>query len=384
VRQYAGRPHHQHGVGEGRELVLPRDQAVARGEGQLHRVREADHHDERRHHVQEHVEIETGPAEPAERQQDRDDRRKRRNHHERDLAEEDDRDDAAGQDAEDIVGQPIALDRVADLELHYGHTGKLGVEPAAGEIIGHDLAHLADHLAEIVRGNHLRLQRQHDQRQRAVLGQQLAANDLVGFDGFDELVIGVALRQFGREQRGRQLAGLRRLARRKQRHQAAHAIDQLQVGDHVANLFEVFAGHQRLALDHDQHVEFGRREALGDGLVLLVVLRVGAEQLAQRVVDLDALDAEQRRHEQHDEDDHGYDRRLDRNQPHPLEPEGDALARRRRLLDGFDVDVTFGVLVEHTLSSSHVGLQLGFMQFGGAKSALPALSRSALAIEITR
>jgi len=38
--------------------------------------------------------------------------------------------------------------------------------------------------------------------------------------------------------------------------------------------------------------------------------------------------------------------------------------------------VTFGVLVEHTLSSSHVGLfvQLGFMQFGGANAALPAPS----------
>ena len=59
-----------------------------------------------------------------------------------------------------------------------------------------------------------------------------------------------------------------------------------------------------------------------------------------------------------------------------LETEGDALARRRRLLDGFDVDATFGILVEHTLSSSHVGLfvQLGFMQIGGANAALPALS----------
>ena len=170
------------------------------------------------------------------------------------------------------------------------------------------------------------------------------------------------MRQFRREQRGRQLAGLRRLARRKQRDQTAHALDQLQVGDHVADLFEVLAGQQRLALDHDQHVEFGRREALGHGLVLLVVLGIGAEQLAQRVVDLDPLDAEERSHDQHGENDHRQDRRLDRDQAHALQPEGDALARRRRLLDGFDVDATFGVLVEHTLSSSHVGLfvQLGF------------------------
>jgi hypothetical protein len=88
---------------------------------------------------------------------------------------------------------------------------------------------------------------------------------------------------------------------------------------------------------------------------LLVVLGIGPEQLTQRVVDLDPLDAEQRSHDQDGENDHRQDRRLDRDQPHALEPEGDALARRR-LLDGLDVDVTFGVLVEHTLSSSHVGL----------------------------
>ena len=150
VGEHASRSHHQHGIPEGGELVLARDQAVARRERELHRVREADHHDERRHHVQEHVEIETGPAEATERKQDRDDRREGRNHHERYLAEEDDRDDAAGQNAEDIVGQPVALDRVADLELHDGNARELRVQPAAGEILGHDLAHFADHLAEIV------------------------------------------------------------------------------------------------------------------------------------------------------------------------------------------------------------------------------------------
>ena len=137
-------PDHQHGVPERGVFVLARDQPVARREGQLHRVREADHHDQRRHHVQEHVEVEIGPAEAAEREQDRDHRRERGDHHERYLAEEDDRDDAAGQNAEDVVGQPVALDRVADFELHDRHAGQLGVEPAAGEIVGHQLADFAD------------------------------------------------------------------------------------------------------------------------------------------------------------------------------------------------------------------------------------------------
>ena len=135
-------------------------------------------------------------------------------------------------------------------------------------------------------------------------------------------------------------------------------------------------------LDHDQHVEFGGRKPLGHGLILLVVLGIGAEQLAQRV-DLDPLDAEQRGHDQHGQDDHGHDRRLDRDQAHTLQPEGDALARRR-LLDGCDVDATFGVLIEHTLSSSHVGLfvQLGLMRW--RECGFDGPIRSALALEITR
>ena len=56
------------------------------------RVGEADHHDQRRHHVQEHVEAEIEPAERAEREQDGDERRRRRDDHERDAAEEQDGD----------------------------------------------------------------------------------------------------------------------------------------------------------------------------------------------------------------------------------------------------------------------------------------------------
>jgi hypothetical protein len=149
-------------------------------------------------------------------------------------------------------------------------------------------------VASLGAGDDIGLERQHDQRQRAVLGQQLAANDLVGFDGLDELVVVGALRQFRREQRRRQLAGRRRLARREQRNQAARAVDELQIGDEIAQFLEIFALEQRLALDHDQHVEFDRREALGFRFVLAVFPGIGAEQLAERVVDLDAIDAEQR------------------------------------------------------------------------------------------
>ena len=174
--------------------------------------------------------------------------------------------------------------------------------PLPLEVVLHQLADVADGLAELVARDHVRLERQHDQRQRAVFGQQLAADDLVAFDGLDELVVVGALGQFGREQRRRQLARRRRLPRREQRDQAAGAVDELQVGDEIAQLLEIVARQQRLALDHDQDVEFGRREALRLRLVLLVFLGVGAEQLAERIVDLDAVDAEDRADDQDDQD----------------------------------------------------------------------------------
>ena len=88
------------------------------------------------------------------------------------------------------------------------------------------------------------------------------------------------------------LAGFRRLAGREQRNQPAHAVDQLKVGDEIAELLDRLPRHQVLALDHHQDVEFAGGEALGHLFVLPKLLGVGAKQLAQRVVDLDALDAE--------------------------------------------------------------------------------------------
>jgi len=86
-------------------------------------------------------------------------------------------------------------------------------QAAARQIVVHHLADFTDHLAEAVVAHHLRVERQHDQRQRAVIRQQLAANDLVGLHRLDELVVVRALRQIVREQRRRQLAGFGRLPR---------------------------------------------------------------------------------------------------------------------------------------------------------------------------
>ena len=64
------------------------------------------------------------PSVPSD-QQDRDQRRRRRDDHERDAAEEQDGDQAAGDEADGVVDEPVALDGVADLELHDRHAGKL-------------------------------------------------------------------------------------------------------------------------------------------------------------------------------------------------------------------------------------------------------------------
>ena len=60
-----------------------------------------------------------------------------------------------------------------------------------------------------------------------------------------------------------------------------------------------------------------------------------------------------------DEDDEGHDRRLDGNQPHAFQPEGDA--RRRSLLDDVDMDFAFAVLIEHDLSSPHSALTMSLL-----------------------
>ena len=114
---------------------------------------------------------------------------------------------------------------------------------------------------------------------------------------------------------GNTLAGRRRLTGREQRNQAAGALHQLQVRNEFTHSFEIFARKQRLAFDHDEHVEFRCGEALGFRFVLPVFLGIGPEQLAKRIVDFDSLDAEYRAHDQRGQNDARHDRRLNRNQP---------------------------------------------------------------------
>ncbi len=63
--------------------------------------------------------------------------------HEGDAPEEQDGDEAAGDEAGDVVDQPVALDRGADLKLHDRNAGEFGLEAGAGEIVRHRLADFA-------------------------------------------------------------------------------------------------------------------------------------------------------------------------------------------------------------------------------------------------
>ena len=327
VGQHAGRSDHQHGVAERGNRSSP---ASSRSRAANVSCIESEKLMTMISGVitlRNMLRLKSRPAENAERQQNGEQRRERRHDHERYLAEEQDRDQASRQDAGDVVDQAVALDRVADLELHDRDARQFLAEPGIGEIGGHDLADFADRLFQSVVADNRRLQREHDQRQRAVFRQQLAADDLVGFDGFDELVVVGALRQIGRKQRRGQLARRRRLTRREQRDQAARAFDQLQVRDQVPDLLQVFPPQQSLAFDHDQHVEFGGGEALGDFLVLPVFLGVGTEQLAERIVDLDAIDAEHGADHHREQDDAGQDGRAHGDQAHALQAERDAYRR---------------------------------------------------------
>ena len=126
----------------------------------------------------------------------------------------------------------------------------------------------------------------------------------------------------------------------------------MQIGDEITQLFEIFTRKQRLAFDDDEHVEFGRGEALGFGFVLSIFLGIGSEQLTEGIIDLDSLNAEDCTDDQRQENDAGQDRRLDRDQAYPFQPERNA--RRRPLLDLLDVDLPVAVLFEHALSSPHI------------------------------
>jgi hypothetical protein len=272
---------------------------------------------------EEDVEPEVEPAQRADRDEDGDERRPGRHQHERHAPEEEDRDDAAGDEADEIVDDAVALDGIVDLELHHRHAGELRLQAGAGEILRHSLADLGDDAGRFRALGDVGLQRQHDQSEFAVRRDQLAVDEFVGADLLDEVGVGLAVRQrLGKERRRNRLAGRRRLAGGEHRDDAPLALDQLQVRDEVADLLRVGALEQLIAGDDDEHIVLAGGKLARHLLVLLELRRVRSKELRQRIVDLEPLQAEDRPDSQDDEDDTDEERRLERDQSHPLGPEG--------------------------------------------------------------
>ena len=269
------------------ELGVALTQSNADRGHHLHAVGEAHHHDERRHHVQEQVELESEPAQQPERPNHRDDRRQGGDQHQRDAAEEDRGDRRTEQQAEAVIDDLVALDRIADLELHHRCPGELDRKAGGIEILFRDLLDRADDGFRGFFGNDATIERQHHQRKLTVVGQKLAFDDVVVLQRRDDGVEGgfVLGQIVGND--GWRIAGRVRLATcREHRDDAIDAIGKLQVGGRVRERGEAFMRQKLLAFDDDQHVVFARREAAIDFFVGLEFGRVGAEQLGQAVVDL--------------------------------------------------------------------------------------------------
>ncbi len=100
------------------------------------------------------------------------------------------------------------------------------------------------------------VERKQNERKRTVVGQELALDDLVVANLVDEIFIGFAFRQLGGKDGAGDLAGLGRLAGRKQRHFAGHPLDELQFDDEIAQGFNRLPRQQLVAGHDDQNIIF--------------------------------------------------------------------------------------------------------------------------------
>ena len=135
MREHAGRSGNEQGIAKGGKFIIAGDQTVTRRKSELHAVGEADDHDERRHHVQKNVQAKVEPAKRAQRQQNGGERRRGGDDHEGHAAEEQDGNQTAGNKSKRVIDQPIALDRVARLELHHRYAGQLAVQSGARQML---------------------------------------------------------------------------------------------------------------------------------------------------------------------------------------------------------------------------------------------------------
>ena len=91
----------------------------------------------------------------------------------------------------------------------------------------------------------------------------------------------------------------------------------------LRSALDVVALQKRWTFDHHEDVVFVRREPTCDLLELLEFGRVGAEQLAERVVDVDARKPNAGQHRQDNDQAASDQRNAQSPQPHAFQAEGD-------------------------------------------------------------
>src|SRR5581483_3435946 len=165
--------------------------------------------------------------------------------------------------------------------------GQACLQRGAAEILSSRLLYFSDDAGELRALHRIGIQGKHDQCEGIVAGNELVAKNLVRLYSLHQLLIGASLRQLAGNQRSGQLAGFGRFAGRKQRDDAARAVDQLQIGDEISQLFDRGALQQRLALNDDEDVELAGRKSPGLLLIQPEPWRIRTEKLAERIVDLD-------------------------------------------------------------------------------------------------
>ncbi len=152
----------------------------------------------------------------------------------------------------------------------------------------------------------LAVERDDDHRQLAVVGEELAFDDIVRLERGDHRVVGgTVLGHLVGHQRRRVTRSIRLAARRQHGDEARDAVDELQLGRQSGEGLELLALEQVVTFDDDEHVVLARGKALVDRLVAAEFLGVGAEQLGEEIVDLQLGQAD----EAEDSGDRDEDRR---------------------------------------------------------------------------
>ena len=115
--------------------------------------------------------------------------------HQRQAAEEKSRDRASERETDGVVEDTVALEGVADFELHDRHARQLRREAGPLQVFLHRPADVVHNRLELAAVDDGGFERKDRDGEPAVVREQLAADDLVGLHLVDERMVGAPFRQ---------------------------------------------------------------------------------------------------------------------------------------------------------------------------------------------